>query len=330
MKHHWGKVTVRDLVNCKEAEIKTGPFGTQLHASDYVDQGTPVINARNIGFGDIRDEKLEYISDETVQRLSSHLLRASDIVFGRKGTVERHSFIKDKHENWFQGTDCLRLRINSERIIPRFVSYFLLTENHKQWIINQSSHGATMTSLNQDIIGRLTLPLPPKDTQQKVVAVLSAYDDLIENNTRRIEILEEMAQAIYREWFVHFRYPGHEGVRLVESEMGEIPEGWENRFADFVDFLEGPGLRNWQYRGSGIPFLNIRTLIPNDIDFTKIQFIEEEEVTKRYSHFLLEPFDHVVSSSGTIGRIVTIRSDHLPLMLNTSIIRMRPKSDCVV
>lgn len=70
--------------------------------------------------------------------------------------------------------------------------------------------------------------IPPSLEQQKVIAsTLSAYDDLIENNTRRIQILEEMAQAIYREWFVHFRYPGHEGARMVPSEMGEIPEGWD-------------------------------------------------------------------------------------------------------
>ena len=67
-------------------------------------------------------------------------------------------------------------------------------------------------------------PLP---TQRKIAAILSAYDDLIENNTRRIKILEEMAQALYREWFVKFRFPGHEKVKMVESELGMVPEGWE-------------------------------------------------------------------------------------------------------
>ena len=71
------------------------------------------------------------------------------------------------------------------------------------------------------------IPLPPLETQRKIAAVLSTYDDLIENNTRRIQILEEMAQALYREWFVHFRFPGHEQSNMVESEMGLIPEGWE-------------------------------------------------------------------------------------------------------
>ncbi len=74
-----------------------------------------------------------------------------------------------------------------------------------------------------------TLPIsyPPLPTQQKIAAILSAYDDLIENNNRRIEILEEMARMLYREWFVKFRYPGHESDRFYESELGLIPEGWE-------------------------------------------------------------------------------------------------------
>jgi len=83
----WKNYTVRDFITKGEAELKTGPFGTQLHASDYVDKGIPVINVRNIGFGNIRDEKLEFLSEETAQRLSSHLLEPNDIVFGRKGAV---------------------------------------------------------------------------------------------------------------------------------------------------------------------------------------------------------------------------------------------------
>lgn len=210
----WEQITVRELVEKGQAEIKTGPFGTQLHASDYVEHGTPVINARNIGFGNIRPEKLEYISDETVKRLSSHLLRPADIVFGRKGTVERHVFIKQEQNDWFQGTDCLRLRLISPDVEPRFVSYYLMTDGHKQWIINQSSHGATMTSLNQDIISRISFPFPPLPTQRRIADILSAYDDLIENNTRRIRILEQMAQAIYQEWF-----------GKVDEKF--LPKGWE-------------------------------------------------------------------------------------------------------
>ena len=99
------------------------------------------------------------------------------------------------------------------------------------------------------------------------------------------------------------------------------------KFSDYVDFKEGPGLRRWQYRDEGIPFLNIRTLVDNDIDSSKLQYLDPDEVETKYSHFLLSPKDHVVSSSGTLGRIVTIQRGHLPLMLNTSIIRMRAKTE---
>jgi len=227
MSDSWTACTIQDFLAKGEAETKTGPFGTQLHASDYVESGTPVINARNIGFGDIRIDKIEFISEETVHRLSSHLLEPEDIVFGRKGTVERHVFIRSEQAHWFQGTDCLRLRFKSTSIEPRFISYCLLTEFHKKWIINQSSHGATMTSLNQGIISRIPLLLPPLNTQRKITAILSAYDDLIGNNLRRIKILEEMAQNLYREWFVKFRFPGHQHTRFTDSPLGPIPEEWK-------------------------------------------------------------------------------------------------------
>src|SRR5208282_520480 len=86
--------------------------------------------------------------------------------------------------------------------------------------------GAKILHTSPSRIENYRFDCPPLRTQRKIAAILSAYDDLIENNTRRIRILEEMAQALYREWFVHFRFPGHEKVKMVESEMGMIPEGW--------------------------------------------------------------------------------------------------------
>ena len=85
MNKTWPSCKIQDLIARGEAELKTGPFGTQLHASDYVETGTPVINVRNIGFGNIKEESIEFISETTVQRLQPHLLQARDIVFGRKG-----------------------------------------------------------------------------------------------------------------------------------------------------------------------------------------------------------------------------------------------------
>jgi len=248
---------LKDFIDLGEIEIKTGPFGTQLHASDYVEKGTAVINVRNIGYGRIKTDKLEYINEETVQRLSSHLLKQNDIVFGRKGAVDRHALIMPNQQGWFQGSDCLRIRIKSESLDPLFLSYCFLTDNHKKWMMAQCSHGATMASLNQDIISRIPVSIPNIQIQQKIASILSNYDDLIENNTLRIEILEQMAKLVYEEWFVKFRFPGHEKVKMVSSELGEIPEGWKaEKLGDVCHIVMGQSPKSEFYNetGEGLPF----------------------------------------------------------------------------
>ncbi len=92
--------------------------------------------------------------------------------------------------------------------------------------------------MNKSRFENLIVTLPPLPIQRKIAAILSAYDDLIENNTRRIALLEEMAQALYREWFVHFRFPGHESVPLVDSPLGPIPEGWQMaKLGEVADYI---------------------------------------------------------------------------------------------
>jgi type I restriction enzyme, S subunit len=308
MKALWKSCTIQDLQDKGEAELKTGPFGTQLHASDYVDEGTPVINVRNISFGNIREEKLEFISDHTVQRLSSHLLLPGDIVFGRKGAVERHVFIREEQSGWLQGSDCLRLRIKGSSIEPRFLSYYFLTEAHQQWMMNQCSHGSTMASLNQAIISRIPLFIPPIEIQHRILDFLSTYDRLIENNTRRIKILEEMAQLLYREWFVNFRFPGHQQVPMVESAIGLIPKGWDvAAIGDVIDTLSGgtPSTKNSEYWEGG----NIEWFSPSDLTEAGTMFITQssKKITmlglKKSSAKLFPAYSVMMTSRATIGVI---------------------------
>lgn len=102
------------------AEIKTGPFGTQLSSNEYVHQGVPVINVKNIGIGHIIDSDLDYISEEKASSLHEHIILAGDIVFGRKGAIDRHAIINIQQSGWVQGSDCIRVRFN-DTVVP---SYF--------------------------------------------------------------------------------------------------------------------------------------------------------------------------------------------------------------
>ena len=131
-------------------------------------------------------------------------------------------FFKGKFDA-YQRTYIIR-SVNEKSLNNRFLFYSL---RPKLDILKSISTGAATKFLTLGLLKNLEITLPPITIQHKIASILSAYDDLIENNLRRIKILEEMAQLIYREWFVHFRFPGHEKVRFVDSELGKIPEGWD-------------------------------------------------------------------------------------------------------
>ena len=189
-------------------------------------------------------EDLKFIDDAKAAELHRHQLRVGDIVFGRKGAVERHALIGQTADGWIQGSDCITLRLNIEAYRPRFASIAMRTPWHQQWMKNLCSFGATMPSLNQEIVGMIELPAIGIDAQDRIIEVISPFDDLIENNRRRIEVLEEMARLLYREWFVHFRFPGHEEVPLVDSDLGLIPEGWKSgRLGNVLQLAYGRALR---------------------------------------------------------------------------------------
>lgn len=193
---------IRDLVQRQEVEIKTGPFGTQLKASEYVNEGTPVLNVRNLGFSTVNTEKLEMVGNETLERLSAHKLHTGDIVFGRKGAVERHAYISENEDGWLQGSDCIRLRVKSNNINARYLSYYFLTPQHRAFMISMCSHGTTMASLNQKIIEMISVPLPDRRTQDQIISILSSFDEKIKNNRKINDNLEQQAQAYFQELFV--------------------------------------------------------------------------------------------------------------------------------
>jgi len=148
------------------ASLKTGPFGTQFSAKEYTSSGIPVINVKNIGYGDIIENGLEFVSAQTRDRLSDHILKTGDIVFGRKGSVDRHAYISKEYDGWVQGSDCIRLRFQ-EGINTRYISHFLRL-NHVKKQINAASVGSTMASLNTDILKNIYVMLPDIVVQNNI------------------------------------------------------------------------------------------------------------------------------------------------------------------
>lgn len=187
--------------------------------------------------------------------LEKYRLEEGDIVIARTGATTGYAKLIKTHPKSVFASYLVRVRVGKEHD-NRYVGLLVESDQCKRFI-KTNLGGAAQPHANAQVLTSFPLLLPPLPIQRKIAEILSTYDDLIENNTRRIKILEEMAQALYREWFVHFHFPGHDKVKLVVSSLGPIPEGWEvTRLGDLCEIVMGqsPKSKFYNDKGEGLPF----------------------------------------------------------------------------
>jgi type I restriction enzyme S subunit len=218
---------------------KVSPFGALLSESlrngiykgkEFHGSGTRIVN-----MGELFEH--EYISSQDMRRIEltpqekeRSTLQDGDLLFARRSLVlegaGKCSLVMSPGEEVTFESSIIRARPAQEMVVPRFL-YYLFASPLGRAILASIATRTAVSGIRGSDLAQVALPLPPLRIQRRIAGILSAYDDLIENSQRRIKILEEMARRLYREWFVHFRFPGHEACSFVESSLGEIPEGWE-------------------------------------------------------------------------------------------------------
>lgn len=288
-----------------------------------------------INLSEAIDSIIKIKSNEKFKK--DHYLLHNDIVFNL--TSENYEdlgktvIIKNKNNQQFvSGMETTKCRIVKPDVLnPDYFQFLTQSKLFKATLL-QYVTGMKVFRVHPRDISQIEIEVPSLDSQIKISHILNAITSKIEINNQINEKLEETAKALYKEWFVNFNFPDENGLpykdnggEFYETELGEIPVGWTvTPLNQVFDFLEGPGIRNWQYTEKGVKFLNIRLIKNNDLDLESANMVSEDEAYGRYKHFLLEENDIIVSTSGTLGKYAVIRKEHLPIMLNTSIIRFRP------
>ena len=247
MNKDWSKTTLGKIISEGNGKFQTGPFGSQLHASDYVKDGIPCIMPANMKNNRVDIDNIARISEKDAKRLSKHIVKKGDILYSRRGDITLKALITDKEVGYFCGTGCLLIRAG-DKIDSEFLTYLLSTETNKVWIVKQAV-GATMPNLNTDILASFPLYIPDLKTQESIAAVLSALDKKIALNKQINARLEEMAKTLYDYWFVQFDFPDANGkpYKSSDGEMvfdetlkREIPKGWEVKsLGDWAEIRKG-------------------------------------------------------------------------------------------
>ncbi|MBA3361052.1 MAG: restriction endonuclease subunit S [Acidimicrobiia bacterium] len=273
---NWPTRTVADLQAEGVLLVEDGNHGEyRPRPHEFVQDGTRFIRATDISNGRVRFESASCINDVARARIRKGVGQPLDILFSHKGTVGKIAFVPTEAPPFVCSPQTTFWRVLDEHAIDRRYLHAYLRSPlfTKQWYVRKGETDmADYVSLTaQRSFG---IALPPHGTQRKIAAVLAAYDELIENNLRRIEILEEMAQAAYREWFVNFRFPGHENVALVDSSLGPIPEGWQ-----IVRIRDVASVNSESIRPKDVPceiqYIDISSVSPGSIDAITIVRFEE-------------------------------------------------------
>jgi type I restriction enzyme S subunit len=206
--------------------------------------------------------------------------------------------------------------------------FYLFSSPLGRALVIAISSRTAVSGIRGSDLAQIKIPIPPLPTQRKIATILSAYDDLIENNTRRIKFLEEIAQALYREWFVHFRFPGHEGVKMVETEMGLVPEGWEvGRLSSLVETQYGY-TESAREEEVGPKFLR-------GMDINKNSYIQWDQVPycpikiSEYTKYKLSKGDVVVIRMADPGKVGIVEKN-VDAVFASYLIRLRITSKSIL
>lgn len=308
----WRETTIGALAAGGHLRLQTGPFGSQLHAHDYVTSGIPVIPTEAIGRRVLRTEGLPQVDDATAARLARHRVQPGDILFARRGVQATgySALVQAQHADWICGTGAILLRLTSHEIDPVFLSFVLAAEDSIEWL-KAHAVGAVMPNLNTEVISRLPIFLPPLAEQRGIAAVLGALDAKIDLNRRTNETLEDLATGFFRSL-------------LAGLDPQRLPPGWTVRpIGDCVIAVGGstPSTSEPMYWGDDVPFAT-----PKDMSALETPLLlgTERHITgaglARISSGLLPAGTVLLSSRAPIGYLAITE---VPVAVNQGIIAMR-------
>lgn len=299
----WPVVQVEEIRAKGRNSLVGGPFGSDLSTKHYAEDGVPVIRGCNLpDYSPFHDDDFVYVSDDKARELASNTAGAGDLIFTQRGTLGQVGLVPQspRYPRYVISQSQMKLTVDESKALPSFVYYFFRLPATVESIKSHVSSSG-VPHINLGVLRRFKMPLPPLIAQSKISSNLSAYDDLIENNRRRMKLLEEAARQLYREWFVRLRFPGHERGKIKDG----LPEGWEKTTAfDAVEILSGgtPKTTNPDFWDGEIPFYTPKDAVPG-VWVTGCERTITEAGLNNCNSRLYPKGTVFISARGTVGKL---------------------------
>ncbi len=266
-------------------------------------EGYPLIRTPNIGKGRFILSGVHRVCEDVYNiRNKRAVPQDNDLIFAREAPAGNVAIIKNG-QKFCLGQRTVLIRPDKDKVNPDFLNYFLLAPEQQHSLL-KTANGSTSSHVNMKTIRELQIDLPARDLQDKAALILCDYDEIIELNQRRISVLEEMAMRIYREWFVYFRFPGHESCELENG----LPKGWKKEAAQhFFDISIGktpPRKESHWFTvgGHGIPWLSISDMRDGSFVFSTAEDLTEDAISK-HNIIVVEEDTVLLSFKLTVGRV---------------------------
>lgn len=288
----WQQVRLGDICT----KVCSGGTPTSSIAS-YYDGGIPWLNTNEVNFCNIYSTN-KTISEEGLNKSAAKYVPENTVIVAMYGVTAGKCAIAKIPLTTNQA--CCNLVIDEKQADYRYVFYFLRQQSEN---LNKLAVGGAQQNLNAITIKKYKISLPPLPTQRRIASILSTYDSLIENNTRRIRLLEQMAENLYKEWFVRFRFPDHETCKMLDG----IPEGWrKGTVGDTVEFQNGFAFKSETFLPAGkYKIVTIKNVKDSGFDGDNVDYVNELP-SRLPSYCCLQEGDVLLSLTGNVGRVCRV------------------------
>lgn len=393
MSSNWPIVTIDEIKAKDKSSIAIGPFGSRMKSDCYVDSGIPVIRGNNLGSGPEFVNDFVYVSEDKANALASCNVYSGDLVFPHRGSIGEVGIVEGENR-YVLSTSLMKLTCDAEKAVPQYVYYFFKSARGRHELLKNASQvgtpgiGQPLTSLKS-----VEIPLPPISAQKQIASVLRTIDSKIHLNHQINQTLEQMAQAIFKSWFVDFEpvkakiaaleaggseedallaamriiagdaqgsanaagrtTPGAaKGDKLTrlqaehpeqyaelrataelfpsalqDSELGEIPEGWESGLLnDICEFQNGYAFKSIDWSDSGFAVVKIGSVKPAFVDIQSCSYVADKTIAG-LERFELFPGDLLVGMTGYPGETGLVPKTENRVFLNQRVGRLKPKQN---